>query len=146
MTDSLLQLFERDLNQLIKELELYSNESKVWLIAAEINNSAGNLALHLIGNINHFIGSVLGKTDYVRQRELEFSQKDIPSNQLVDEIRDTISMLKTVLPKISAEELQSNFPIEVFGRPMTTEYFLMHLSTHLAYHLGQVNYHRRLIK
>ena len=77
LIETLKSLFDRDLNKLCTEIELYRNEENIWKIDKEISNSAGNLCLHLIGNINNFIGAQIGKTNYVRHRELEFSLKNI---------------------------------------------------------------------
>jgi uncharacterized damage-inducible protein DinB len=140
----LVSIYERDLTKLKEEILNYESEEKLWVIGGNIKNSAGNLCLHLIGNLNHFIGTVLGKTAYVRNREAEFSLKDIPKNQLVKNIEDTIEVIKNVLPLLTPEDLTKEYPIQVFGYPMTTEYFLIHLVVHLNYHLGQINYHRRL--
>lgn len=145
LNESLKALFKRDLTKLKVEIESYQKESNIWLVADGITNSAGNLCLHLIGNLNWFIGAELGKTGYIRQRELEFSLKDVPRAQLVKEIEETILVVDSVLDGITAEQFESLYPIEVFGHPMSTEYFLIHLATHLDYHLGQINYHRRLL-
>lgn len=145
VTQNLIALFQRDLDKLISELNHYQTEDQLWLLEDGISNSAGNLALHLVGNLNHFIGYSLGDTGYVRQRELEFSQKHIPTDEIVESINDTKSMIEKVLSSLSSEELQSEFRRNPFEDFMTTEYFLLHLLTHLSYHLGQINYHRRLL-
>jgi len=144
MTDSLSKIFIRDLEALKKEINSYENESLLWVTEKNISNSGGNLCLHLIGNLNHFIGATLGNTGYIRQREKEFSDKDISIQKMSDQIDSTIIMVKEVIVKIPQEGLNSPFPIEVFGYEMTTGFFLLHLTTHLSYHLGQINYHRRL--
>ncbi len=146
ITKTLTQLFLRDLNALQDEIKLYTNENQLWVIADGISNSAGNLALHLIGNLNHFIGEGLGNTGYIRQRDLEFSQKNIPRKTLLQDIDNTKQMVETVLASLTEDNLQSEYKRRWFEDYMTTEYFLVHLSMHLAYHLGQINYHRRLLK
>ena len=123
----------------------YENEADLWLIKSEIN-SAGNLCLHLIGNLNHYIGHQLGGTDYVRNRPLEFSDKDVPKAIIIEEIEATRAMLKQVLPNISGETLAKNHSEEFYGGNDSNAFFLIHLLSHLNYHLGQINYHRRLIK
>jgi uncharacterized damage-inducible protein DinB len=143
--ESLIEIFERDLNKLITEINLYKDENSLWLLKEGISNSAGNLCLHLIGNLNHFIGATLGKTGYVRDREKEFSLKNIPRKELVSSLEKTITVVKNSLSNLPEAELEKNFPIEVFGKPMTTVFFLLHLTTHLTYHSGQINYHRRLL-
>jgi len=142
----LISLFNRDLDKLKSELKAYQDFSNCWRIEPNISNSAGNLALHLIGNLNHFVGATLGNTGYLRKRDMEFSQKDIPSTALLEQIDDTKEMIRSVLLTLSKEELESEFRRNPFEVNMTTEYFLMHLLTHLSYHLGQINYHRRLIE
>lgn len=146
LTNTLISLFERDLKKLIAEIQLYQNESHIWRIEKNILNSAGNLTLHLIGNLNTYIGKEIGKTNYVRNRELEFSEKDVPVKDLIEKIEDTIETIRLALSQITDEELNSEYPILVFSEKTSTEFFLIHLTTHLAYHLGQINYHRRLIE
>jgi uncharacterized damage-inducible protein DinB len=138
-------LFERDLNKLKTEIEQYSNEESLWRVEKNITNSAGNLCLHLIGNLNAFIGAELGKTGYVRQRELEFSQKNIPRKELLEKIDATAAVVKQALATVTQEQLQADYPVMVFKEKITTGLFLVHLATHLSYHLGQINYHRRLL-
>jgi hypothetical protein len=145
LNETLKALFKRDLTKLKVEIESYQKESNIWIVADGIANSAGNLCLHLVGNINGFIGAQMGKTGYIRQRDLEFSLKNVPRIELIKKIDDTILMVDTVLGTISAEQFEALYPIEVFGHPMTTEFFMVHLAAHLDYHLGQINYHRRLL-
>lgn len=145
MTESVKSLFTRDLNQLKKEIESYQNEEAIWKIDKDILNSAGNLSLHLVGNINHFIGAILGNSGYVRNRELEFSLKNIPKTELILQIENTIEVVHSSLDQLSEEDMNKEYPIEALGYPMTIEYFLIHLFGHLNYHLGQINYHRRLL-
>lgn len=144
-TSALTELFVRDLNRLVTELEQYPSEDQIWLLPTGINNSAGTLALHLVGNLQHFIGAVLGDTGYVRDREAEFNDRNVPAHQLIQSINTTIEVIDTVLGKLNSESLQSKYPLEVFGEPISTIKFLIHLQGHLNYHLGQVNYHRRLL-
>lgn len=144
-TDSLKILFDRDLDKLKNELSNYKNESNLWVIKKGINNSAGNLALHIIGNLNHFIGAILGNSGYVRNRDVEFSQKDVPVSQMLQEIDEVKTTIYNTFEGLSEEELIKMYPINVFGFEMTSLFFLIHLHSHLTYHLGQINYHRRLI-
>ena len=145
LTETLKLLFERDLKKLRDEIEAYKTEKNIWQVEKNIKNSAGNLCLHLIGNLNWFIGAQLGATGYIRHRELEFSSTNIPKDDLLLKIDKTRSVLDNTLDKITESQLELEYPILVFDKKTTTYYFLIHLSTHLAYHLGQINYHRRLI-
>lgn len=146
LIETLKTLFERDLRKLRLEIEQYQSEDAIWRIEKNIPNTAGNLALHLVGNLNGFIGATLGHSGYVRQRDLEFSLKGIPKAELMKQIDDTIVVLNATLDKLSLDDLAKDFPEPVFGgKTVTTEYLLVHLASHLGYHLGQVNYHRRLL-
>ncbi|MEN2487711.1 DinB family protein [Flavobacterium sp. B11] len=143
--ETLKTLFNRDLNKLKIEIESYQNENSIWAIDKNISNSAGNLCLHLVGNLNTYIGAEIGKTDYVRNRPLEFSLKDIPKAELISKIENTINVINNSLDSLTETDLEKIYPQIVFEKEMTTGFFLIHLSTHLAYHLGQINYHRRLL-
>ena len=152
MIDTLTQLFLRDLDKLKTEITSFKDEKKIWEISGDtrlsggqVKNSAGNLCLHLCGNLQHFIGAVLGNSGYIRNREAEFSRKNVPLKEFVDEIELTAKVVENTLNELDEEILQKTFPINVFGYEMTTGYFLTHLTTHLNYHLGQINYHRRLL-
>jgi len=139
------KLFERDLNRLLKEIDQYTMEEELWILNGEIKNSAGNLALHICGNLQHFIGAILGNTGYIRERENEFSDKNIPVSVIKDRIATTIEVVKATLEELDPELLASAYPHEVFGHSMSTQYFIQHLYGHLNYHIGQINYHRRII-
>ncbi len=145
LTQTLIALFTRDLTKLKKEMESYQNEANIWITEKAIANSAGNLCLHLVGNINAFIGTELGKTGYVCNRDQEFSLKNVPREEMLEKIDDTIVVVSKVLETVTDEQMNSEYPLLVFKEPMTTEYFLVHLASHLTYHLGQINYHRRLL-
>lgn len=145
LTTTLMELFERDLNKLIEEINLYKDEDQLWLVKEGISNSAGNLCLHLVGNLNHFIGATLGNTGYVRHRDDEFALKNIPRQDLVININNVMLVVKNTLNKLSTEDLEKDFPLEKHGKIVSTTHMLIHLLVHLGYHLGQINYHRRLL-
>ena len=145
LTQILNTLYHRDLNKLKEELNAYASEESIWAVKDGISNSAGNLTLHLIGNLNHFIGATLGNSGYVREREKEFSLKNIPRHELIRNIDETIVVVQQTLLKLTQADLEKTFPIQVMQVDNTTGYMLTHLVAHLNYHLGQINYHRRLI-
>ena len=145
LIETLKILFNRDLNKLKFEIESYEYENQIWAVNNDISNSGGNLCLHLIGNLNTYIGAEIGKTGYIRNRPLEFSSKDIPRSELIKKIEDTIIVVNNALEILNEKDLNAIYPQIVFEKEMTTGFFLVHLSTHLAYHLGQINYHRRLL-
>ncbi|MCB0494195.1 MAG: DUF1572 family protein [Cyclobacteriaceae bacterium] len=143
--NNLHQLFLRDLDLLKEEIISYKTESALWVTEGDIKNSGGNLCLHLCGNLQHFIGAILGKNGYVRNRDAEFGDKNIPRETLLQYIEDTKSDISKAFETLTSSHMEAFYPIEVFGKPMTTEYFLIHLLAHLTYHRGQINYHRRLL-
>jgi len=145
MIVSLTQIYLRDLEKLKTEISSYKDETKIWEISGHIKNSAGNLCLHLCGNLQHFIGAILGNSGYVRNRDAEFSKKNVPLTELVKEIDETIKVIKLTLESLTDTELNKIYPSNIFGEGTTTFTFLIHLATHLNYHLGQINYHRRLL-
>lgn len=139
-------LFDKDLDQLTTELETYESETQLWQLKEGIGNSGGTLALHLCGNLQHFFGHVIGGSDYQRDREMEFSKRHVSLSDLKEEIGKSRLAVKRGLAKLTPDLLEEMFPIEVFGHPMTYGYFLIRLVAHFDYHLGQINYHRRLLK
>lgn len=145
LIDSLKSLFTRDLIKLRKEIEQYPSESSIWKIENKIANSGGNLCLHLIGNLNTYIGKGIGGTEYVRDREAEFALKDVPRDILLSKIDETILVVNAALDTLNSDQLDKEYPIVVLERSTSYSYFLLHLAMHLSYHLGQVNYHRRMI-
>lgn len=145
LTETLRTLFDRDLAKLQAELSQYADESRMWRIEPAIANSAGNLALHLVGNLKTYIGATLGQAEYVRNRELEFAARNVPRAELLAALAETRAVVDRTLRGLTADDLQAEYPTLVLTEKTTTEYFLLHLSAHLAYHLGQVNYHRRLL-
>ncbi len=144
VTENLAILFERDINRLKTEIGLYKNESALWTAAIGTSNSGGNLCLHLLGNLQHYIGAVLGNTSYKRNRPEEFSRRDVPLLEMDLELEGTLAIVTSTIRSLSAEQLARDYPEKVFEYNMTTEYFLLHLLAHLNYHLGQINYHRRM--
>ena len=145
LPDSLKTLLERDLHQLRQEIEAYQEEQALWRVAPGISNSAGNLCLHLLGNLNTYIGAQLGHSGYVRHRDLEFSAKDVPRAELLAGIDETRRVVAAALAAVSDAQLAAEYLTSVFEAPAPLAQFLVHLAGHLTYHLGQINYHRRLL-
>jgi len=142
---TLQALFQRDLTKLYNEISAFRDEANLWQTAGDVTNSAGNLCLHLVGNLNTYVCAEVGGTAYVRDRPAEFASKDIPKQELLRMIEATRTAVALALDKLTEEQLAEEYPILVFREKTTTEFFLVHLTTHLTYHLGQINYHRRLL-
>jgi uncharacterized damage-inducible protein DinB len=143
---SINELILRDLNKLEKEISAYPDEQSIWKIDSQITNSAGNLCLHLCGNLQHYFDAVLNNSGYVRNRDLEFSSRNVPRKKLLEEINKAKEAVSSTLATFPVERLEMDYPEKVFeSTSMTTQHFFIHLSAHLGYHLGQINYHRRLL-
>lgn len=135
----------RDLKTVKRELLAYEDERDIWVLPPGIANSAGTLALHLAGNVQHFVGAVLGKSGYVRNRDAEFSRRDVPRAELLRDLDAAIEVADRTLPALPSEALESAFPVPLGKTTVNGADFLIHVAAHLAYHLGQVDYHRRLV-
>jgi len=135
----------RDLKTLKRQMRAYSDEQALWSTPKGIKNSAGNLAMHLTGNLRYFIGSILGKSGYERNREFEFQGRDVPRVDILKNIDSAIKEIQTTFSNMSDDDLFSPFPIKVGGHQFSNYEFLTHLLAHFGYHLGQIDYHRRLI-
>ncbi len=145
MKNTFIHLFNRDIQKLYEQISAYENQENLWRTVEGINNSAGNLCLHLIGNLNEYIGRQLGQIPFVRNRPLEFSEKNISKITLTEQILATQKIVETALSNISDAQMTDIYPEKVLGNDMTIHYFLVHLHGHLNYHLGQIDYHRRIL-
>ncbi len=144
-THTLLHFFLRDLEKLAAEIEVFPSGKSLWLIAGDVKNPGGTLALHLAGNLQHFIGAVLGGTGYVRDRDLEFSARGVAKSEILAQVKTARAVVEKVLGKMKDEQLEAIYPANHFGENRSNLFVLLTLLTHLNYHLGQVNYLRRLI-
>lgn len=145
LIQTLKTLFDRDLEKLSQEINAYKNEQNIWLTEDGISNSAGNLCLHLIGNLNTYIGGEIGKTGYVRNRDLEFSMKEVTRQELLTGIAGIRETVQRSLDLLQDQQLEEEYPLLVLKEKTSTGYFLVHLVVHLGYHLGQINYLRRML-
>jgi hypothetical protein len=141
----LSSILTRELLSLRKEIEAYPADADLWRGAEGISNPGGTLALHLAGNLQHFVGAVLGSTGYVRDRDAEFAERDLPRSEVLARIDATIAAVEQTLRRLTDADLARDYPAPVGKFRFETGDFLIHLATHLAYHLGQVDYHRRMV-
>ena len=135
----------RDLRALRREVEAFADERDLWRVPPGISNSAGTLALHLAGNIRYYIGTVLGGTGYVRDRDAEFALRDVPRTDLLGDIDAALVAVERGMARVSDADLTKPYPDPPSGLAVTTRDYLIHLIAHFTYHLGQVDYHRRLL-
>jgi uncharacterized damage-inducible protein DinB len=145
VTDDLLAMMVRDLRALGREVAAYPSDAALWQAVPGVTNTGGTLALHLVGNIQHFVGTVLGGGSYQRDRDAEFKRRDATRAELAGEVARAIAAVEGTLPRVTTAQLAAEYPLEVGGRRLPTSRFLTHLVSHLAYHLGQVDYHRRMV-
>lgn len=145
MTHHLRTILLRDLETLRRELQAYPAAEDIWACPPGVRNSAGTLALHLAGNLHHYVGAVLGGSDYVRDREEEFGARDLPRGEVLARIAAAAEAVDSALGALDDARLEETFPAEFPHGRVNTGRFLLHLSTHFAYHLGQIDYHRRLV-
>lgn len=142
---SIKKSLTRDLETLRRELRAYANETDIWALAPGITNSAGNLTLHLTGNLSFFIGAIIGENGYVRNREAEFASTGLSRNDLEARIDVAIQSVEDGLARINDMDLEKPYPIMLGEFQLTIGQFMIQLVTHLGYHLGQIDYHRRII-
>jgi DinB family protein len=145
LANELAALFRRDLTRLIQQLEAFPDNQILWQCAHGVTNSAGNLVLHLEGNLREFIGRQLGGIPYARVRSEEFAPAALPVNDLIGRMEGVRQLVPDVVAALSAEQLQATYPEDALGVPLSTQQFLMSLLGHLNYHLGQIDYARRIL-
>jgi hypothetical protein len=138
-------LLVRELEALEREMDLFPDDETPWRTAPGIANSAANLALHVAGNLQYFVGTVLGGTGYVRHRDVEFGRRSGPRSDVKAELRAAIAMVERTLPGLPESRLAAEFPEPVNGFRIPADRFLMHLCAHAGFHLGQAGYARRIV-
>ena len=145
LNNVLTTLYERDLRKLIEEVNLFQNEENLWKTTGTVKNSSGNLALHIIGGMNHHVGTNLAHTGYVRDRPQEFAKKGVPRQEIVAQLEALILLIKSTLSDFTDARMEAEYPIPFDDAHNSNSYVLVRLYAHLDYHLGQVNYLRRIL-
>lgn len=138
--------YKKYFKSLKNEITQYENESAIWHVNSDIKNSAGTLTLHLCGNLNHNFGAVISGNGYVRNRDKEFTERNISKAELLRLITDTESTVLPVIESFTPEKMAEQFPEILNDEDQTVYDAIIRFSFHFAYHLGQINYHRRLLK
>lgn len=145
ISKELAALYARDLKRVAEELAAFPDDETIWKTVPGISNPAGNLALHLEGNLREFVGRQLGGVAYKRERPKEFSTKGLTRAELVARVDSTRELIVPVVGKLTLEKMAAEYPENVLGKELSTRQFLVHLLGHLNYHLGQMDYARRLL-
>lgn len=145
MINTFIQFYQKGLQDLRQEATQFKSEELLWKTLPGVKNSCGNLFLHLIGNLNYFIGAQMGNTGYVRNRDLEFSAKDVPVHEIIKQIEALETIIPTVLQSKSEGWLAEEFLMEFLGAKQKNEFMITQMLVHLNYHCGQINYLRRML-
>ncbi|NJL14977.1 MAG: DinB family protein [Microscillaceae bacterium] len=135
----------RELKKLHEEIVAYPQEASLWQAVPGLSNPGGNLAIHLIGNLNFYIGAALGQTGYERDKTYELTVREVPRAEILELIEGLMRLLPSILDHLPKEMLERDFPLALEGKIFSTELILHHVMAHFGYHLGQINYHRRMI-
>lgn len=145
LVQSVAAILDRDLRALRRELEAYPDERDLWRLPPGVANSAGTLALHLAGNLQHYLGAALGATGYLRDRPAEFAARDVPRAMLLQEIEAARAAVGAGAARLGEQDLNADFPEVLGGSRVGLGEYLVHLVSHFSYHLGQIDYHRRVV-
>ncbi len=145
LIQDLSTLLLRDLDGLRREIEHYPDDATPWVEVPGLPNRGGTLVLHLAGNLRHYIGAVLGGSGYVRDRDLEFSARNVPRVELLEKVAAARREVEAALAVLDPEGLDTDYPPPLVGRLIPTRLFLVHLAVHLGFHLGQIDYHRQTV-
>jgi len=143
MRASLLTTVVRELRAVKREIDAYPDEASLWRGVPGVPNTGGTLALHLAGNVQHFFGAILGRDGYTRDRDAEFARRDVPRKELQAGLDAAIASVERTLTNLGNDAFSKPYPEPIAKRTVSTSTFLGHLAVHLAYHLGQLDYHRR---
>jgi hypothetical protein len=142
---ALAAIISRELQTIERELNAYPSEAQIWELPAGLPNSAGTLALHAAGNLQHFVGAVLGGSSYVRDRDAEFSRRGVPRAELIEDLQRAARAVRETLTTLPPAKFAETYPLPVANRRVNTGEFITHLAVHLAYHAGQLDFHRRIV-
>jgi hypothetical protein len=144
-SEELARQFRSDLLRLHQQVAAFPDDATLWQVLPGVTNSAGNLLLHLEGNLREYIGRQLGEISYSRNRPLEFSASGISRSELSSRVMDLAERIPAVIVGLSSEQMARQYPEVVLAGPLSTSEFLIHLYGHLNWHLGQVDYLRRIL-
>ena len=145
LLETLRTMLQRELASVRKSIEAYPDEKSIWAERPGLPNSGGTLALHLAGNLQHYYGALLGETGYVRQRDLEFSRRGVPRKELLAGLDAARLAIDAGMKAVTPERLTDPYPEQLGGHTLTVGEVIFDMESHLAFHLGQLDYHRRVV-
>jgi uncharacterized damage-inducible protein DinB len=117
------------------------SEEQFWRKPYSYGNSFGHLALHLIGNLNYYIGAQIAQTGYVREREREFTERNPPPKQEV--LRQVDEAVELVVKTLAAQTAETwSQPYQAVGAETSKDRFSIFLrcAAHFHHHVGQMIY------
>ena len=138
-------LFRRDIGKVAQQVRAFPNDDLLWKLLPGVTNSAGNLALHLEGNLREYIGRRMGGVAYTRERPLEFSTSGLTAAEVASRLEAVQQLVPPIVAGRSDAALDEIFPEKIGGTEVTARQFLIHTHSHLNYHLGQIDYLRRIL-
>ena len=142
LADSQRLLGKEHLPHIVKCLQQLS-ENDIWWRPNAASNSAGNLVLHLCGNVRQWIISNLGENPDGRDRDSEFAERGpIPREVLTARLKSTVQEACEVLSRLHEETLSRKYVIQ--GLHVTGLEAIAHVVEHFAYHTGQIVYITKL--
>jgi hypothetical protein len=143
-SSELASLFARDLARVARQLDAI-DDAHLWQVVPGVTNSAGNLLLHLSGNLREYIGRQIGGVPYQRDRPREFAANQVPRAEISGALAELVELIPAVIGRVEESRWDQMFPENVLGAPLTNRQFVIHLFGHLSYHLGQIDYIRRML-
>jgi len=145
-TKELARLYKRDIERFITEIELFNDENNLLKTKGSAKNSSGNLTLHIIGGLSFHIGVTLANLDFVRNRNQEFIRKGVPRESMTAQLSNLIPLIVDTITSMPDRQLNELHPNLYDGQNETIGYVLTQILLHLNYHLGQINYLRRMLE
>lgn len=112
-------------------------DEQIWWRPNEESNSVGNIVLHLIGSLNHFLNRNIGGIDYNRNREAEFAERRaIPKAELMALFDDMVARAERTFDGLTPERFSDPSPEPKMHHIVLED--LLSVLAHLASHTGQV--------
>lgn len=125
-----------------RELAADLSDDQFWMKPHSYGNSFGHLILHLTGNLNYYIGAQIAGTGYVRDRDREFTETELPPKQeALRRLDETVRMVAATLGKETAETLTLGYEATGAGEVVKDRLSIyLRCATHYHHHLGQMIY------
>jgi len=134
--------FQKYAPRIVRCLQLLS-EKEIWWRPNEASNAAGNIVLHLCGNVRQWIISGLGGAPDLRERDREFSERGpVPRRVLISQLKRTVKKACQTIDRVSPKNLSRQFEIQGFR--VSGLLAIAHVYEHFAYHTGQIIYLTKL--